>query len=368
MTNSGDSPGASSATEQRDPPTLGGPADGHDDYRRVVEHTASHAVFMLTPDGRISFWPTPAERLYGYEEGEAVGRSIHSLFAGADASELADLLDDARRGGVQVEHRHERADGSVFWAACSLSPVSNGRVEGYTVVTENVTSRKRYERMLERQNERRKEFTDALAHDLRNPLTVISGRLDLYRVTGDQEHVEKVIETTARMERLLDDLLEVARHGNVVEDPKPVALGAIVETAWEGFASETATLQCETVPKLRADPDRLCELFENLFRNCIEHGQSDEASGANDGRADGIGIRVGPLPDGFYVEDDGRGVPEEIRPDVFDHGFTTDDDGTGYGLSIVRTIARAHDWDVAVTESDAGGARVEITGAEFVAQ
>jgi signal transduction histidine kinase len=84
----------------------------------------------------------------------------------------------------------------------------------------------------------------------------------------------------------------------------------------------------------------------------VEHGGSD------------VTVRVGTLDDrpGFYVEDDGPGIPEEVREEVFDRGVTTDDDGTGFGLAIVREIAEAHGWTVRATESDAGGARFEFTG------
>lgn len=102
---------------------------------------------------------------------------------------------------------------------------------------------------------------------------------------------------------------------------------------------------------MSGDADRLYELFENLFRNAFEHGSTDG----------GVTVRVGPLDAGFYVEDDGQGIPDNRGQEIFDHGFTTDD-GNGYGLSIVN----AHGWDVGVAESDTGGARFEITGIEFV--
>ena len=65
--------------------------------------------------------------------------------------------------------------------------------------------------------------------------------------------------------------------------------------------------------------------------------------------------------DGFYVADDGRGIPAADRDRVLDAGYTTDDDGTGLGLAIVAEIAESHGWSVAVTESDAGGTRFEFT-------
>ena len=69
-------------------------------------------------------------------------------------------------------------------------------------------------------------------------------------------------------------------------------------------------------------------------------------------------------PHGFYLEDDGVGVPEGRRERIFDDGYSTDPSGTGFGLSIVREIADAHDWTVRVTESETGGARFEFRGVE----
>lgn len=145
------------------------------------------------------------------------------------------------------------------------------------------------------------------------------------------------------MERLVDDLLWVARQGDVVTDPQDTHLGAIVQLAWEGTDDAGASLELEAVDPIRADPDRLNELLENLFRNAVEHGRP------------GVTVRVGPLEDGLFIEDDGEGIPAEVREQVFDHGFTTNDDGTGYGLSVVRTIVGAHGWDVAVSEAREAG-------------
>jgi signal transduction histidine kinase len=87
----------------------------------------------------------------------------------------------------------------------------------------------------------------------------------------------------------------------------------------------------------------------------VEHG----ATGADD---TAVSVRVGPTADGFFVADDGQGVPPAERERVFDPGYTAAGDGTGLGLTIVDRIATAHEWTVGVGESDGGGARFEITG------
>jgi signal transduction histidine kinase len=103
-----------------------------------------------------------------------------------------------------------------------------------------------------------------------------------------------------------------------------------------------------------ADGDRLQQLFENLFRNAIEHCPER------------VRVGVGTLTDrdGFYVQDDGPGIPADERSAVFESGYTTNEHGTGFGLAIVDDVVAAHGWEIQVTESSAGGARFEITDVE----
>ena len=75
-----------------------------------------------------------------------------------------------------------------------------------------------------------------------------------------------------------------------------------------------------------------------------------------------VTVTVGTLPNGFYVEDDGPGIPEEKRDKVLKEGIPTREEGTGLGLSIVQSIAEAHTWDLALTEGSEGGARFEFGG------
>lgn len=324
----------------------------------LLESISTHAIFKLDAEGRIESWPDSAQSLYGYDASTIGHQQFSDLFADEDGPNpnLEEVLSAAKTGAREIEHWNKRADASVFWATMTLAPLGEVDFVGYVVISQDTTTKKQYEQMLERQNDRLKEFTDILAHDLRNPLNVIEGRLELFRSTQDEEHIDQIEETTDRMERLVDDLLRVARQGDVVKDPKSVNLERVAETAWEGTGNTSAgaTLVYEPVPSVGADYDRLCELFENLFRNEIEHGGSD------------VTVRVGPMEHGFYIEDGGPGIPPDLRDDVFDHGFTSTETGSGYGLSVVRTIINAHGWDVRATEGELGGARIEITGVEFL--
>ncbi|QWC20260.1 ATP-binding protein [Halorubrum sp. 2020YC2] len=238
---------------------------------------------------------------------------------------------------------------------------------------------------LERERDRLEEFASVVSHDLRNPLTAARGRMELLAEECDSEHVEPVERSLSRMETLIEDLLTLAREGDAVDDPEPVDLVALAADAWETTDKGGGTLRT-AVDELGvlADEARLRQLLENLFRNSVEHGSTSsegrspsgnrappgdsrtESGGAVEHGGGEVTVTVGALADsdGFYVADDGRGIPEDEREQVFETGYTTTTDGTGFGLNIVAEIADAHGWSVRVVESETGGARFEVSGVE----
>lgn len=213
------------------------------------------------------------------------------------------------------------------------------------------------EAQLERKNERLEEFASILSHDLRNPLSIAQGCTQLAQTDPESDHLDTVSNALDRMADLIDSLLELAREGHRIGATETVDLDSLVQTAWNTSGGEDVegTLSIESdLPTIDADPASLQQLLENLFRNAFEYAGVDAA------------VRVGALEDGFYVADDGPGIPEDDRESVFESGFSTGDDGTGLGLKIVRRVVDAHGWDVVVEESEGGGARFEVTGVESV--
>jgi len=202
---------------------------------------------------------------------------------------------------------------------------------------------------LERQNDRLEEFAAIVSHDLRAPLNVADGRLELVAEECDSEHVAAVREALDRMDSLILDTLALARQGQLVTETEPVSVAAAARECWGRLTTDGATLEVVSDTTVAAAENRLQQVLENLLRNALEHGGSD------------VTVRVGATADGFFVEDDGPGIAEDDRDAVFDRGFTTSDEGTGYGLAIVAEIADAHGWSVSVGPSDTGGARVDVS-------
>jgi signal transduction histidine kinase len=210
-----------------------------------------------------------------------------------------------------------------------------------------------------------------VSHELRNPLDVAKTRLRAGRELDEDEHFDHVEQAHDRMERIIQDVLTLARGSDVVDPNETAALDAIAERAWETVETGDATLTiANPLPTTIADADRVSRLFENLFRNSVEHGSMDRSSGGTveDNKSTGVDVTVGCLSDdpasGFYVADDGSGIPASARERVFEPGYSSDDHGTGLGLAIVDRIADLHGWTGAVTAAESGGARVEIRGLE----
>ena len=234
----------------------------------------------------------------------------------------------------------------------NVSPLPLGTQRaGQLVVIRDVTERERRERELRAQNARLDRFASIVSHDLRNPLHTARGYLDLAEETGEMEHLAAVRRSLDRMDSMIDRLLAMTRAEDAAEHTETVELTAVVDDAWETSHTEGATLRTEIdEARIEASPELLRSVFENLFRNAAAHNDPP------------VTVRVGTLPDGegFYVADDGDGIPADDRETVFEHGYTTASDGTGFGLPIVREIVEAHGWSIAIEEGEDGGARFEI--------
>jgi signal transduction histidine kinase len=214
---------------------------------------------------------------------------------------------------------------------------------------------KRAAEHMEKQRDQLEEFASVVSHDLRNPLGVVQGYLDLAEETGDPEHFDRCRNALERMEALIDDLLLLAREGESIAETESIELAEMTNDCWEFVPTEDATLEVDGDVVITGDWSRVQQLFENLFRNAVEHGGGD------------VTVRVGVLENdsGIYVEDDGNGIPEEKRDQIFSDGYSTAGKGSGFGLTIVQQIVDAHDWNIRVTDSSTGGARFEIIVTEI---
>ncbi|SDF92026.1 sensor histidine kinase [Halorientalis regularis] len=256
-------------------------------------------------------------------------------------------------------------DGQERHYSVTVSAVSKSSREEtgwYSILLRDITELEQSRWQLQKQNERLDQVASTISHDLRNPINVTTGRLELIETRIDaldieapereqlHEEVESVEDATDRMEDIIDDVLTLAREGKTVDETEPVALEATARDAWANVDTHDATLSVADDRRLQADRSKLLTIFENCFRNALDHGPDD------------VTVEVGPTVDGFYVADDGPGIAPKHADSVFEYGYTTSDGGTGLGLSIVKTMAESHGWTVTLDRDYDRGTRLVFAG------
>jgi PAS domain S-box-containing protein len=355
----------------------------------VIEEMGS-GVVVLDADNRIVDLNPVARRMLGGTDRRIVGDHVESVLDtdAFEADQLPFLGPDVREGRfdgvwVQTPDGNRHCYDIVFSNLDKRGDGVSGRVAIIHDVTEKQLQQQRLEaqtRKLKRQNENLEGFATIVSHDLRNPLTVATGHVEYAYETGETDRLKAAMRAHERIESIISDVLQLARQGRTVDETEPVSIAETAKAAWESVETDGATLQL-SLPEgatVEADASRLQQVFENLFQNSIEHatvgraseqtrstaadgGPGDDPDAQSDGRSSQVTVCLGTTDGGFFVEDDGPGIPEEERESVFVEGYTTDKAGTGLGLAIVSMIVDAHGWDIVLTASDSGGARFEIT-------
>jgi PAS domain S-box-containing protein len=321
-------------------------------YEALIDNFPGGGVFLLDEDMR--FVRAGGDNLaeIGLTSADFEGNTPHDLYPGQTADEQVHYL-QRTFDGENHTYRQE-FQGAHYELRTMPIRDDTGEVIYAMAVSRDITQQVEQEREVQSQNERLEEFASIVSHDLRNPLGVAEGYLELAQETSESEHITKARDAIERSQALIEDLLTLAQQGNRVDETSPVTLDSVAEECWETVETAAATLTVEAPQSIEADRSRLKQLFENVYRNAVEHGGDD------------VTVAVGAMDDGFYMADTGTGIPESEREDVFEAGYSTNEDGTGFGLRIVEQIAEAHGWEITVTESEQGGVRFEFTGVERV--
>ncbi|NUB91054.1 PAS domain S-box protein [Haloterrigena sp. SYSU A121-1] len=326
-------------------------------YERLVE-TAGDGMYVLDEQGHFMTVNDALTAMTGYSREGLLGEHASIVFDEADVDAGREMIRSLLSSGDStdtVELSLETKAGERIPCEAQIAVlVREEEFVGSVGVVRDITERKRSERKLREQNERLDAFARIVSHDLRNPLGVAQGYLELLEETESLEYVDSVRDGLDRMEAIIEDVLAIARDGEWATDSEPVDLESVADDAWEYVSTADATLSVAETMAIEADRSRLLRLLENLFRNSIEHGGKD------------VAVRVGALESesgsgrGFFVADDGTGLPDEINDDLFDPSVSTAAGGLGIGLWVVREVATGHGWSVTATESVDGGARFEF--------
>ena len=293
----------------------------------------------------------------GLTTSEMRGNTPREVFGPTVGGELHEKYSRCADAGEPISYQEEVPveTGARFWQTSLAPVVTDGTVRTIIGITRDITARVGREQRLENQKQQLDEFAGVVSHDLRNPLSVAKGRVELLGDEIDSEHVPPIQRSLDRMEELISDTLVLARQGEVIAEQTAVPLSELLEGCWNEVETQEATLSVDDSLTVEGDENRLKHVFENLLQNAIEHGGS------------AVAISVGQVgDDGIYFEDTGPGFESDVGEEAFEPGYSSADDGTGFGLTIVKQITEAHGWSVEVSEGRDGGARFEFTGVEIL--
>lgn len=343
--------------------------------RQEALRTSEERLLLALDASRMGTWEwdTSSREVHSSERAQAIFglpgtfdgtqagylRMVHPEDLAAVGKELSEVLSGGR-DDFEFLHRVVWADGSIHWIQVqgrSTKREGSGRRVNGTVV--DVTDRRLAEaerdrliRELEQKNAELERFTYTVSHDLKSPLITVRGFLgSIERDVRDGRYdrlgadVERILSATARMQKLLDELLNLSRIGRIVNPPERVAFADLAQEAMDlvrgrlDAAHARVEIQ-DGLPDVFGDRSRLVQVLQNLLDNSAKFFGDQKAPrivvGSRPGASDGRPV--------FFVEDNGEGVAREDLGRMVGLFEKLDDRtrGTGVGLAIVKRIVEVH--------------------------
>lgn len=328
----------------------------------AIVESSTDAIIGTTVDGIITSWNRGAERLFGYPAEEVIGRSRSILVPPERADEVPATIEVLRRAEIvpHFETERVRRDGSRVDVSMTYSPISDGagRIVGASAIARDITDRKDLERQ-------RADFLAMITHDIRGPLALIYGYLDLLdtggRLTAEDKDLVRATEGVAEtILALLNDHLDLSKieAGRLTLTRCPTSLPDVVQNVarqlGHAITRRGITLDCRSepdVPLVDGDPVALERIVFNLAYNAIKY------------LPDGGTLVVRSLRHGAMaaveVADNGPGMSAEELPLIFERYQQAATGrlkkGTGLGLFIVKSLAEAHGGRVLVESTPGQG-------------
>jgi len=335
---------------------------------RAVIDSAVDGIVVIDSHGRIEAFNPAAERLFGHQERDVIGRNVNILMPSPYREEHDTYLARHLATGVQKiigtgrEVTGLRKDGSTFPLHLSVGRMTVGSARKFTGILHDLNARVQIEEQLRERMSlaRLGEMAAVIAHEVKNPLAGVRGAIQVIgtRLPKDGKDAMMVKEIVSRIDtlnELMKDLLLFARP----PQPKlaPIDVETLVATTAELLGSDPAlkgvlvTVE-GAMPRIMADPDLLKIVFVNLLVN---------GAHAMKGRGT-IRVSLVTVTDSCQISfaDEGPGIPSDVRDKIFTPFFTTKSRGSGLGLPTAKRLIEAHHGNISITCPPSGGTVVTI--------
>lgn len=326
-------------------------------------------VYICDADFKITFINRAMHEIFGAIDGQLCYQALHQSAAICSNCPLPEVLS----GQVVRGERELIKTGRTYEIIHSPYPLATDPTHKLSVLRD-ITERKAAERRLQQANRELDTFVATVSHDLRSPLTPLIGFAELLEERyADQldeigrESLGEIKATASKMMTLLEDLLTLARVGQLKKPTQQVDVSMIVEDILLELSDKVidcqAKVEISSLPDLCIPESLLAELFRNLLDNALKYAAGQDPRIEIKGEKINDRVR-------YLVIDHGPGIPADEQDDIFEpfrrgnSSFRTQ--GTGIGLATVAKIARIYNGSAWVEETPGGGATfvVELKDAE----
>jgi PAS domain S-box-containing protein len=353
------------------------------DVRQALIKSSPLAIFAIDLEGKVIFWSPAAERIFGWTEAEAIGKTL-PVIPEHRMHEFEAALVRLRAGeSMQGDERtHQRKDGSRIEVAIWTAPLrdASGAISGYVTIDADITERKLLEEQF-RQSQKLEavgRLAGGVAHDFNNLLTVIMGYVEMLIADAHDspaliEYAQEIQFAADRASSLTGQLLAFSRRQ--ISQPKVLDLNESVAQSMkmlQRVIGEDIVVVTHPEPDLgrvKADPIHIDQALMNLVvnaRDAMPNGGTLTIETANVFLDDSYtGLHTG-VKAGHYcmlaVSDTGTGMTPEVKSRIFEPFFTTKDSGkgTGLGLSIVYGVVKQSGGDIMVYSEDGKGSTFKL--------
>ncbi|MBW3629812.1 MAG: PAS domain-containing sensor histidine kinase [Gemmatimonadetes bacterium] len=364
----------------------------------LAENVRDYAIFLMDPDGIITYWGEGARLIKWWTRDQIVGAQFRVLYmdGGSEDGTAEDhLVEAARRGEMVSEGQRVRSDGSTFWAGATLTALRDfdGTLLGYSKLTRDMTSEHATDdalrsaraasdaaRKVEAENRAKGEFLSAMSHELRTPLQAIIAYADLLdmQIEGtlndlQREQLGRIRVSSRHLLGLAQEVLDLSRldSGHLAVKAGAHRLGSATEDSLTMIVPQAADKGVGLVNAVGGtaaelcywgDEDRVRQILVNLLTNAVKFTPEDgrvTISAGSTQQAPPDTELGGPGPWMYIrVEDNGKGMPAEQLTTIFEPYEQLEGapiEGAGLGLAISQRLARLMGGDLTVTSTDGIG-------------
>lgn len=320
-------------------------------YQQLAEYSPL-GIMNLNTEGKVIFANPTSTQLFGWINEQITlveGQNIFDFPFISEQQNIVQGINELLKGDplVGVEFPITIKNQLKFLKAYGSPRYgSDGSLAGAILMYTDITDLKITEDKLKRQKEELSDFAHQMAHDLGNSIMGILGYAEFMIKYNDYTYLEEVTKHAKKMTKILRQSLELADSGLLIDKKDEVDLNTLINEVAELTIPETIIFLHAKLPVVLCDKTKLIQVFENIFRNAVIHGEPKKITLKNK-----IAIEAERRGRVISIINDGKTIAQEHREKLFDRGFSSKEGRKGLGMYIVKRIIEAHGWTIKLASS-----------------